>query len=248
MYFSDNTEELFKALNEFRSKVVQPQKSAKNPFFHSNYVTLEGVIKSIDDAIQGTGLSWFQNTEVTDGQSVSISTVITHETGQYLVTGALELPAMKNDPQAFGSAITYAKRYSLATAFGIASDIDDDGNAGTQNAPAKKAPRKAPAKQQQAKPAQPTQSQADKQNHNNIMAIKKLSMKLSEIKGTPKDSWGQDYMDILGIHGVVDDKAMTTDQAKEIYNDLANTIDAEAKAQEEMAKQNQDPFNQVIGE
>ena len=74
---------------------------------------------------------------------------------------------MKNDPQAFGSAITYAKRYSLATAFGIASDIDDDGNAGTQNAPAKRAPRKAPAKQQQQpKPAQPTQSQADKQNHN----------------------------------------------------------------------------------
>ena len=43
----------------------------------------------------------------------------------------MALNPAKKDPQGYGSAITYQRRYQLAAAFGISSDIDDDANAGT---------------------------------------------------------------------------------------------------------------------
>jgi len=43
------------------------------------------------------------------------------------------VPAAKQDPQGYGSALTYARRYSLMAACGIAPE-DDDGNAATRKA------------------------------------------------------------------------------------------------------------------
>lgn len=131
MNSSDKIDELAKALNTFRTKVRQPAKSADNPFFKSKYVQLEGVVAAIDDALEETGLSYTQDV-TSDGDQVSVATVILHESGQYIELGPLSVPVSKKDAQAFGSAETYARRYSLSAAFGITSDIDDDGNAATQ--------------------------------------------------------------------------------------------------------------------
>jgi hypothetical protein len=51
-----------------------------------------------------------------------------HESGETIYSGQLHVPAAKQDPQGYGSALTYARRYSLMTACGIAPE-DDDGNA-----------------------------------------------------------------------------------------------------------------------
>lgn len=134
MKTSEQTNEIFKALSLFRKQLVQPVKDAKNPFFKSNYVTLDGVVKAIDDAIVGTGLSYNQET-TSEGSNVKVATHITHESGQFMSFDGLSLPASKADPQGFGSAITYAKRYALAAAFGVTSDIDDDGNKANETAP-----------------------------------------------------------------------------------------------------------------
>lgn len=124
---SDKVNEIFKALTKFRENVKQPVKDKKNPFFKSDYVTLEGVQKSIDEALKDTGLSYSQI--VSDSEKgTSVSTIITHESGQFIETGKLTLPPTKNDAQGNGSAITYARRYQLSGAFGISSDIDDDGD------------------------------------------------------------------------------------------------------------------------
>jgi hypothetical protein len=63
--------------------------------------------------------------------------VFMHESGEHMETGSIFVPAAQNSPQAFGSALTYARRYSLMTACGIAPE-DDDGNAASKPAPARK--------------------------------------------------------------------------------------------------------------
>ena len=123
---------LAKAMALFRSKVEQPAKDANNPFFKSKYVTLEGVIKSVDTAIVGTGLTWYQE-PVSDNNKIGVATHIFHESGEWLAFEPFYVTPTKVDPQAQGSALTYAKRYSLAAAFGISSDIDDDGNGASNN-------------------------------------------------------------------------------------------------------------------
>ena len=71
-------------------------------------------------------------------------TVFLHTSGETLSSGPLHVPASKNDPQGYGSALTYARRYSLMAACGIAPE-DDDGNAAskpvTYAKPSKPAPR-----------------------------------------------------------------------------------------------------------
>lgn len=134
---SENLDKLFKGMNAFRSQLKQPIKDAKNPFFKSNYVTLEGVQNAIDAGIKGTGLAYTQIVKNDDNGNVGVETIITHESGQYLTTGVLALRPEKATPQGYGSTITYAKRYQLASAFGVSSDVDDDGNAGSFKTQAK---------------------------------------------------------------------------------------------------------------
>lgn len=130
MQHSESVKELFGAISKFRAQVKQPAKTAKNPYFNAKYVTLEGVMQAVDAALPGTGLAYSQLAENGDN-GVSVSTLITHSSGEWMIVGPLTLNPTKRDPQGQGSAITYAKRYQLASAFGISSDIDDDGNAGT---------------------------------------------------------------------------------------------------------------------
>lgn len=124
---------LYKALSLFRKNIKQPVKDGENPYFKSSYVTLEGVIKSIDEAMNGTGLSFLQEVATINGLP-SVRTTLMHEDGGVMTTEWLSLPLKQNaTPQDVGSLITYAKRYQLAGFMGISSDIDDDGNQASQN-------------------------------------------------------------------------------------------------------------------
>lgn len=120
--------ELLKGLAKFRAQIKQPTLDASNPFFKSSYLTLTGLINSIDEAIKGTGLSY--NQIIADnGQAAAVQTIITHESGGILITKPFTLRPTKADPQGIGSATTYARRYQLQALFGIAGEKDDDGNA-----------------------------------------------------------------------------------------------------------------------
>lgn len=130
---SEEAKALYKALGLFRKNIKQPVKDGKNPYFKSSYVTLEGVIKSIDEAMNGTGLSFLQEVATINGLP-SVRTTLMHEDGGVMTTEWLSLPLKQNaTPQDVGSLITYAKRYQLAGFMGISSDIDDDGNQASQN-------------------------------------------------------------------------------------------------------------------
>lgn len=125
---SEETKALYKALGLFRKNIKQPVKDGKNPYFKSSYVTLEGVIKLVDDAMNGTGLSFVQEVATINGLP-SVRTMLMHEDGGTMATEWLSLPLKQGaTPQDVGSLITYAKRYQLAGFMGVSSDIDDDGN------------------------------------------------------------------------------------------------------------------------
>ena len=183
---SENLDKLFKGMNTFRSQLKQPVKDANNPFFKSNYVTLEGVQNAIDAAIKGTGLAYTQIVKNDDNGGVGVETIITHESGQYLTTGALVLRPEKPTPQGYGSTITYAKRYQLASAFGVSSDVDDDGNVGSGNF---KTPTKGNYQQnnyQQNNYQQPRQQVQQKQTDPEILEYNNLFNKALGVLKTDK--------------------------------------------------------------
>lgn len=128
MEASEEMKNLYKALAKFRQQLKQPVKDGANPYFKSTYVTLDGVIKAVDTALEGTGLSYIQEAATSDGLP-AVRTVLFHEDGGTMASGWLSLP-LKNGatPQDVGSLLTYAKRYQLAAFFGVSSDVDDDGN------------------------------------------------------------------------------------------------------------------------
>ena len=102
-------------------------KDKTNPAFRSKYADLGACLEAVNDALLNNGIALYQETfDVESG--VTVETVLLHESGETMRCGKLHVPAAKQDPQGYGSALTYARRYSLMAACGIAPE-DDDGNA-----------------------------------------------------------------------------------------------------------------------
>ena len=127
---SDTITELAKALVKFNSEVNKIAKDADNPFFKNNYATLDTIIDEIRPILSKHGLSIMQIPSG-DGQNVTLKTLLLHESGEWLESDELTMKPVKNDPQAVGSCITYARRYSLAAFLSLNTGEDDDGNGAT---------------------------------------------------------------------------------------------------------------------
>lgn len=125
-------------------------KTASNPHFQKKYADLSACVEAVIDALNQNGIALLQQTHECES-GVMVETVFLHESGETYSAGKLHVPASKHDAQGYGSALTYARRYSLMAACGIAPE-DDDGNAAAA-APAAKA---APAKSAKAAAKAPT--------------------------------------------------------------------------------------------
>lgn len=108
-------------------------KTSTNPHFKSRYVDLAGCVEAVIDSLNANGVFLMQPSHES-ANGVTIETIFIHESGEQISAGKLFVPASKQDAQGFGSALTYARRYSLMAACGIAPE-DDDGNAATKSAP-----------------------------------------------------------------------------------------------------------------
>jgi len=138
-------------MKEIASALVKAQKefgpalkTHTNPAFRSRYADLSACIEAVIDALNNNDIFLMQPThECTDG--VIVETIFLHSSGEQISSGKLHVPATKHDAQGYGSALTYARRYSLMASCGIAPEDDDGNNASKPKAaPAKPAP--APAK------------------------------------------------------------------------------------------------------
>jgi hypothetical protein len=132
---SESINELAKAYAQFQAEVRNPSNTAKNPQFKSNYAPLDEVINTAKPVLAKYGLSVLQSTG-SEGESVKITSILLHQSGQYIQSDELTLPAYQIkgggvkdfNAQGAGSAITYGRRYSLSALLGLSSEDDDDGN------------------------------------------------------------------------------------------------------------------------
>ena len=115
-----------------------------NPHFKSKYASLESVIKAVKPSLVKNGILYRQVSKYTEN-GICIETIF-HGHGAELPTGEIFLPVDKRTAQGFGSALTYARRYSLSLACGIGSEEDDDGNQAEKEVGKKSVPKKTPVK------------------------------------------------------------------------------------------------------
>ncbi len=125
--------DLYAAMAKAFPEIEGASKDKNNPHFKSKYADLGAVVEAIKPALTRHGLFFVQQTHEQEG-GVCVETVVCHSSGESMPLGKLFVPASKQDAQGYGSALTYARRYSLMTAFGVCPE-DDDGNAASKPAP-----------------------------------------------------------------------------------------------------------------
>ena len=174
---SDSIAALAKALAAFQGEVKDPVKDGKANY--GKYVQLDGLLSAIRPVLAKHGLSFLQMPGG-DGQQITITTILMHESGEWLEGEPFTLKAMKTDPQGAGSAVTYGRRYSLSAILGVAWDADDDGAAASKPQEAAKAAGHTNTPRQQQNAPQGQKSASDMATESQLAAIEKLA----KVKGT----------------------------------------------------------------
>lgn len=127
---SENITNLAGALLKAQKQMGSALKDAENPYYKSNYADLKAVIDAIKEPLNANGITFLQAVNGSGDSNPVVETMLLHESGQYLCAKTPVFCAKPNNPQAFGSGVTYSKRYALQAFLGLPTK-DDDGNAGT---------------------------------------------------------------------------------------------------------------------
>lgn len=141
METSAEIKDIAAALTKAQAEIKNVVKNTDNSYFKSRYADLSAILDASRDPLSKNGLSVMQTPEDNGGGGVSLRTTILHSSGQF-ITSVYTLPPTKQDPQGYGSAITYMRRYALSAVLGIGQE-DDDGNLASgrnQNSQAKAQP------------------------------------------------------------------------------------------------------------
>lgn len=129
--------EIFKALVNAQKEVKNAKLDSKNPHFRSDYASLESHLNSIRSALGNNSLGLYHSVN-----SDVLCTRLVHSSGEY-IEALCPIINSKGDMQGLGSAITYARRYSIAALFNMGSD-DDDANHAVIKQVAVKPPEQVP--------------------------------------------------------------------------------------------------------
>jgi hypothetical protein len=143
MKTSESIKQIAQAILEAQTAITFAVKDAKNPFFKTMYADLPTVIDAVKPALNGAGISFIQSASPSESGTLALTTRLLHVSGEWIEDTAIT-PLVKNDPQSYGSAITYLRRYSLAAMTGLYQD-DDDGHAATMPAPKQAQVKEKPA-------------------------------------------------------------------------------------------------------
>ena len=124
------------AMAAAQAQMTGALKDKKNPFFKSSFADLKSIIYAIRGPLSDHGICFVQSVGNNEQGWPVVTTTLVHKSGQW-ISDSLALKPLKMDPQSMGSAITYARRYSLASMVGI-PQIDDDGESHIDRSPQKK--------------------------------------------------------------------------------------------------------------
>ena len=213
---------LVKAQKEFGPAL----KTHSNSHFKSRYADLSACVEAVLDGLNNNGIMLLQGTHPCE-DGVIVETLFIHESGEQISAGKLHVPAAKQDPQGYGSALTYARRYSLMAACGIAPE-DDDGNAAS-NKPAK------PVEKPESKPApaetQSTALSVDKHDPWKIRITTNPDASMADymamaFQATNKmlefTTSEKDIMNLFKVNRVIYDKVKAEDAS--IYNEIMDAF------------------------
>lgn len=135
MKTSDKITAITAALLKVQKEITPVTKNAKNPHFNSTFADLSAVIDVARPQLNSNGILFIQSASPSEDGRLHLTTRLIHESGEWIEDTAVT-PLSKADPQAFGSAMTYLRRYSLSAMLGLYQE-DDDGESAT-NRPASK--------------------------------------------------------------------------------------------------------------
>ena len=121
---SEHIGKLADALAKAQGTMDEAKEDSKNPFFKSNYADLTSIWRAVKSSLTTNGLAISQVTGFMEGQLFLVTTLL-HSSGEWM-KGYYPLYLAKQDPQAVGSAITYARRYALAAIVGVCKEGEDD--------------------------------------------------------------------------------------------------------------------------
>lgn len=119
MKYSPTIKAISTALLSAQKTIGAAKKGSTNPFFHSNYADLGSVMEACKEALNDNGITCLQPVE-----DMTVETVLLHESGEW-ISGSTPIVLSKQDPQALGSAISYARRYGLQSMLFIPAEDDD---------------------------------------------------------------------------------------------------------------------------
>jgi hypothetical protein len=138
---SESIKNLAVALGKAQSEIKAIPFDATNPFFKSKYTSLGAIIEVTKPILHKNGLTVSQPV-TSDNGLVGITTFLVHDSGEYLEsTVTMAIGAGANPAQEAGKAITYLRRYSLASLLNLYSDEDTDGNEPVKKAKSAPAPK-----------------------------------------------------------------------------------------------------------
>jgi len=137
MRMSETIAEIATALSKAQGQIDAASKSSNNPHFKSKYADLNALREVIREPLAVNDLSILQFPRVTSTE-VEIETMLLHKSGEFFAE-TTAMPFGQKTAQAIGSALTYARRYSLSSMLSLGAE-DDDGNAATQEKPTEKEP------------------------------------------------------------------------------------------------------------
>lgn len=126
--FEGNYQSLFAAVAKAQAQMGGAVKGSVNPHWKQSYADLKSVLQAILPALNANGLAIMQFPGFdTEHGLPTLTTVLVHEEGGR-ITSTAAIPIAKADPQGYGSAITYLRRYSAQAALALPA-VDDDGEA-----------------------------------------------------------------------------------------------------------------------
>jgi ERF superfamily protein len=126
MTTSEQVNEIAAALAKAQAGMKNAALNKVNPHFRSKYADLAGIRDTVTKPLADNGIAVVQTVDPSGENGVYLRTRLLHTSGQW-IEGACPILNV-TDMQKMGSAITYARRYSLSAICGIAADEDDDGN------------------------------------------------------------------------------------------------------------------------
>ena len=204
------TPELFVALSKAQGEIENATKNSKNPHFKSTYADLAEVLNTVRPVFAAHGLSLTQAPSF-DGSLASVTTVIGHASGGYIVATASCVPA-KSDAQGIGSATTYLRRYGAAAAAGIAQE-DDDGQSAAHDGKPKPKPE-----------GQPMSGVWESLDVETQAGIEKIALHLADWHETG---------DLTGVWAYIDGQKRSTDEKAALWSRLDSKVRTALKKQKE---------------